>query len=85
MNANNVMMLDPWWNPAQEDQAFARVHRIGQEKDVNIYKFLMKSSIEDKIEKMHEKKRYLTGQVMMQGGTAEKRSAMNELINLLRD
>ena len=52
-NANNVMILDPWWNPSQEDQAFARVHRIGQEKDVNIYKFLMKDSIEAKIEKMH--------------------------------
>ena len=64
VNANNVMMLDPCWNPAQENQALSRVHRIGQEKEVNIYKFLMKDSIEEKIEKMHEKKRYLTSQVI---------------------
>jgi SNF2 family DNA or RNA helicase len=68
-NANNVMICDPWWNPSHEDQAIGRVHRIGQTQDVNVYKFIMKKSIEEKIEKMHEGKRKLANQVMMQKGS----------------
>lgn len=63
--ANNVIICDPWWNPAQEDQAIGRVHRIGQTKEVNVFRFLMKDSIEESIEGMHEKKRKLAEQVMM--------------------
>ena len=63
--ANNVMVCDPWWNPAHEDQAVKRVHRIGQEKDVKVFRFIMKYSIEEKIAKMHVKKRKLADKVMM--------------------
>lgn len=44
--ANNVIICDPWWNPSHQDQAIGRVHRIGQTKDVNVYRFIMKNSIE---------------------------------------
>ncbi len=44
--ANNVMICDPWWNPSHEEQAIGRVHRIGQTQDVNVYRFIMKNSIE---------------------------------------
>jgi DNA repair protein RAD5 len=84
-NANNVIICDPWWNPSHEDQAVGRVHRLGQVRDVNIYRFIMKNSIEERIEKMHEKKRVLANQVMMQKGSLEnsKVSSAEELIKLL--
>lgn len=71
--ANNVMICDPWWNPSHEDQAIGRVHRLGQEKDVNVYRFYMRNSIEEKIEKMHENKRKIANQVMMQKGSLREK------------
>ncbi len=65
--ANNVMICDPMWNPLSEDQAINRVYRIGQTKNVNVYRFVMKGSIEEKIEKMHHVKRELADKVMMKG------------------
>lgn len=83
--ANNVMICDPWWNPSHQDQAVGRVHRMGQTKEVNVYRFIMKDSIEEKIEKMHEGKRRLANQVTMQKGSLSepKVSAAEELIRLL--
>lgn len=48
-NAQNAIILEPWFNPAVEEQAFSRIHRIGQEKEVKIYRLLYKESIEAKI------------------------------------
>lgn len=63
--ANHVIICDPWWNPAQEDQAVGRAHRMGQLKDVTVYRLYMNNSIEEKIKIMHEKKQILTHQIMM--------------------
>ncbi|MFO7735165.1 MAG: DEAD/DEAH box helicase [bacterium] len=57
--ADNVILFDPWWNPAVEEQAFARTHRIGQKKHVTVEKFYSRSTIEEKILKIQDKKRYL--------------------------
>ena len=46
---NKVFLLDPWWNPAAEDQAVDRVHRLGQEKDVEIVRFCVQGSVEERI------------------------------------
>jgi hypothetical protein len=46
---NNVILVDLWWNPALEEQAFDRAHRLGQERDVNIYKLTIKETVEDRI------------------------------------
>ncbi|MBN2776691.1 MAG: DEAD/DEAH box helicase [Bacteroidales bacterium] len=54
--AEYVFMLDPWWNPAAENQAFDRAHRIGQTKNVFVYKFITKDSIEEKIIKLQNEK-----------------------------
>lgn len=54
--AQYVFLLDPWWNPASEAQAFDRAHRIGQTKTVFIYKFISRSSIEEKILKLQSQK-----------------------------
>jgi SNF2 family DNA or RNA helicase len=49
---NNVILLDLWWNPAIEEQAVNRVHRIGQDKQVHIYKLTVPDTVEDKILKV---------------------------------
>lgn len=55
--ASNVILLDDWWNPAVEDQAFARAHRIGQNQNVMVFRFICKNTIEEKVLQLQEKKR----------------------------
>jgi SNF2 family DNA or RNA helicase len=54
--AEYVFLLDPWWNPAIEQQAIDRAHRIGQENKVFIYKFITKNTVEEKILKLQQRK-----------------------------
>ncbi len=54
--ASYVLMLDPWWNPAAEKQAINRAHRIGQDKNVMVYRFIAQNSLEEKILKLQERK-----------------------------
>jgi SNF2 family DNA or RNA helicase len=54
--AGYVFILDPWWNPAAENQAISRAHRIGQEKNVFVYRFITENSIEEKIQLLKERK-----------------------------
>jgi SNF2 family DNA or RNA helicase len=57
--ADYVFILDPWWNPAREDQAIARAHRIGQEHPVTALRFIARDSVEEKILLLQEQKRKL--------------------------
>src|SRR3989338_2132233 len=54
--ADYVFIVDPWWNPAVEMQAIDRTHRIGQDKNIIVYKMIVKDSIEEKILELQEKK-----------------------------
>lgn len=54
--ADYVFILDPWWNPASEIQALNRAHRIGQDKNVFVYRYITSNSIEEKISRLQEKK-----------------------------
>jgi len=54
--ADYVFIIDPWWNPAAEIQAINRAHRIGQVKHVFVYRFITENSIEEKIQKLKERK-----------------------------
>jgi len=54
--ADYVFLLDPWWNPAAENQAISRAHRIGQDKKVFVYRFISTQSIEEKIITLQQKK-----------------------------
>ncbi len=65
--ADYCIMLDPWWNPAVEHQAVARAHRIGQKRNVTVYKFIAKDSIEEKVLKLQEKKQALFANVINDG------------------
>ncbi len=57
--ADYVFILDPWWNPAAEQQAIDRTHRIGQDKKVFIYKFISKDTVEEKILALQNRKKTL--------------------------
>ncbi len=54
--ADYVFIIDPWWNPAVEDQAIARAHRMGQKNAVMVYRFISKDTVEEKIQRFQRKK-----------------------------
>ena len=62
--ADYVYMVDPWWNPATEQQAIDRTHRIGQKKSVFAYKLICKDSIEEKILQLQQKKKSLSADLI---------------------
>ena len=62
--ADYVIHLDPWWNPAVEQQATDRAHRIGQNKRVFVYKYIVKDSVEEKILTLQERKKELFHQLI---------------------
>lgn len=57
--ADTVLILDPWWNPAAEDQAVARAHRMGQDRHVFVYRYISKGTVEEKVTELQKKKREL--------------------------
>jgi len=62
--ADYVIIADPWWNPAAEDQASGRAHRIGQQRPVTVYRLVTQGSIEDRIVALHHQKRALADGVL---------------------
>ncbi|KAJ7259896.1 P-loop containing nucleoside triphosphate hydrolase protein [Mycena rebaudengoi] len=61
---NHVVLMEPWWNPYVEDQAISRAHRIGQKRDVRVYKLIVEDSIEDSIVKTQDAKREVIGSLL---------------------
>ena len=80
--ADYVIHLDPWWNPAVEDQASDRAHRIGQLRPVTIYRLIVKDTIEEKIIQMHKDKRDLASD-LLSGGDVSGAMTEDELMGLL--
>lgn len=68
--ADMVILVDLWWNPAVEDQATARAHRIGQHHQVDVYRLITQGTIEEQIYKLQEQKRDLVDQIL--SGTQNK-------------
>ncbi len=62
--ADYVYIVDPWWNPAVEQQAIDRTHRIGQTKNIFAYKMICKDTVEEKILKLQERKKKLAGDIV---------------------
>ncbi len=81
--ATYVVHADPWWNPAVEDQATARAHRMGQTRPVTAYKLVARGTIEEAILAMQDKKRALVSSVM-DGTAAGKAGSIDELLALLQ-
>jgi SNF2 family DNA or RNA helicase len=82
--ADYVIHLDPWWNPAVEDQATDRAHRIGQTKPVTVYRLVTKDSIEEQILALHDDKRELIANVL-NGANRASRLSSSELIKLIKN
>jgi SNF2 family DNA or RNA helicase len=82
--ADYVIHLDPWWNPAVEDQATDRAHRIGQDRPVTVYRLVAEGTIEERILDMHADKRELVASVL-DGTDRAGRLDTQELIQLIRE
>jgi SNF2 family DNA or RNA helicase len=82
--ADYVIHLDPWWNPAVEDQASDRAHRIGQKRPVTIYRLVAKDTIEEKIVDLHHQKRDLADS-LLEGTDASGKLSTDELLRLISE
>ena len=71
--ADTVILVDLWWNPAVESQAIGRAHRMGQERNVEVYRLITRGTIEEKIQELQESKRHLVSTIL--DGT-ESRSSL---------
>ena len=82
--ANYVIHLDPWWNPAIEQQATDRAHRIGQKQNVTVYHLISQHTIEEKILRLHERKRDLADTFLEGAGLGRAMTIedLRELVNL---
>nr|WP_320009958.1 DEAD/DEAH box helicase [uncultured Desulfobulbus sp.] len=82
--ADYVIHMDPWWNPAVEDQASDRAHRMGQERPVTVYRLITKQTIEEKIVRLHAEKRDLADTLLKETNTTTPLST-DELLRLIRE
>ncbi len=80
--ANYVIHLDPWWNPAIEQQATDRTYRIGQQQNVTVYHLISQHTIEEKILRLHRTKRNLAN-AMLQGTNSSHKLTSRELLEMI--
>lgn len=81
--ADVVVHYDPWWNPAVEDQATDRAHRIGQDKHVFVYKFIARGTIEQRMLELQNRKRELAAGIYDENGGLSAALTENDLMTLL--
>lgn len=81
--ADMVIHYDPWWNVAVQNQATDRTHRIGQSKQVNVYKLIARDTIEENILKLQDQKRQLADQIIAEGTVSLSSLSMKDLAELL--
>ena len=81
--ADYVIILDPWWNPAVEDQAADRAHRIGQTRPVTVYRMVIENTIEEKIVQLHAQKRDLAD-TLLKGTDSSSKITTKDLMEILQ-
>lgn len=81
--ASIVIHFDPWWNLAAQNQATDRAHRIGQDKEVTVYKLIAKSTIEEKIQKLQETKAQLSEKIIAEGTMSVSQLTQEDFMELL--
>ena len=81
--ADYVIHLDPWWNPAVEDQASDRAHRIGQKRPVTVYRLVTKGTVEEKVLELHGRKRQLA-EDLISGNESTSPLGVDDLMSLMR-
>ena len=82
--ADFVIHMDPWWNPAVEDQASDRAHRIGQTRPVTVYRLVAKGTVEEKIVRLHREKRDLA-ESLLEGSDMSGKMSADDLLRLIRE
>ena len=82
--ASMVIHFDPWWNMAAQNQATDRAHRIGQKQVVTVYKLLMKDTLEEKIQKLQERKAKLSDDLISDGSIKDTLATKEELLEILQ-
>ena len=82
--ADTVIHFDPWWNPAVEDQASDRAHRIGQKKVVTVYRLVAAGTIEEKILQLKQKKKDLVASVLSEDAGGAKTLTRDDLDDLFK-
>lgn len=82
--ADYVIHLDPWWNPAVEDQASDRAHRLGQKRPVTIYRLVSEHTVEEKILKLHAEKRELAADFLDGTSSVVKHMTEEDLLSLMQ-
>ena len=82
--ANNIFMMDPWWNPAVEDQAIERVHRIGQTRNVQVVRFICQETVEERMLETQERKRQIIKSVIYKQEERKKQN-LEDMRYLLMD
>ena len=80
--ADTVILVDLWWNPAVEAQAIGRAHRIGQERNVEVYRMITRGTIEEKIQELQESKRNLVSTIL-DGAEAKSSLSVEEIREIL--
>ncbi|KAH0831071.1 hypothetical protein J3R83DRAFT_13598 [Lanmaoa asiatica] len=81
---NNVILVDMWWNPALEDQAYDRAHRFGQTRDVNIYKLMIPDTVETRILQLQDAKRELAKAALSGDKIKNMKLGLDDLLALFR-
>ena len=83
--ADVVIHYDPWWNPAVENQATDRAHRLGQRKVVQVFRMVTKGSIEEKIQEMQQRKQALLDDIVAPGATFINRMDLDDIRELFAE
>lgn len=82
--ANHVIHADRWWNPAVEEQATDRVHRIGQDRTVYVYRILVEGTLEERIDQLLAEKQGMSDQILAAATERTPKWSREELIELLK-
>ena len=85
-SADYVFLMDPWWNPAAEEQAIDRAHRIGKQKPTFIYRIVAKGTVEDRVRQLQISKKEtfneIIGELEKPSGLPEHFSSLKKLVEL---
>ncbi|KAK3374818.1 RAD5-like protein [Podospora didyma] len=82
-SAKRVFMMDPWWSFAIEAQAIDRVHRMGQEDEVKVYRFIVKGSVEERMLRIQDRKKFIATSLGMMSDEEKKLQRIEDIKELL--
>ena len=81
--AQRVYMMDPWWSFSVEAQAIDRVHRLGQEREVKVYRFIVKDSVEERMLTVQERKKFIASSLGMMSEEERRVQTLEDIRELL--